>query len=262
MRVNACSRQGEGECGGEGTRRIAHPFESTARLCCGPAEIWTIFRSFGFFTGRSKKGQTALLLRIEKRDRHTRFVFRVEHSPSTRDDVLTRAAIANLTAFTTAHAGPVAPVRNGPKAVLKATDVPFPLAVSTIENVAMQPAWMTLSPSSIQAPTIFLNGAISGQADRPHYTRQQISTFYPFCSKKIASRLTCPLEFNVALKRPHCWQPGWYGHIRGEPDAGRAPKVLRADLQRAVLPEGTDGLQTERGGCSAVPEVENAVDVD
>ena len=33
----------------------------------------------------------------------SRLVFRVDHSPSTRDDVLARAAIAKLTAFTTAH---------------------------------------------------------------------------------------------------------------------------------------------------------------
>ena len=46
--VNPCSRRGEGGCGGEGTRRIAHPFESTTRVCCGPVEIWAIFRSFKF----------------------------------------------------------------------------------------------------------------------------------------------------------------------------------------------------------------------
>ena len=48
-RVNACSRRGKGGSGGEGTRRIAHPFKSTARLCCGLVEIWTTFRSFSFF---------------------------------------------------------------------------------------------------------------------------------------------------------------------------------------------------------------------
>ena len=41
-----------------------------------------------------------------------------------------------------------------------------------------------------------------------------------------------------------------------------APEVLRADLRRAVLPDGADGLQTERGGRSAAPEVSNAMDVD
>ena len=185
---------------GVGTRRIAYQFESTARLCCGPVEIWTVFRSFrSLWADRRRVGR--LTSAFEKRDRHTRLAFRGEHGPSTRNGVLTRAAIAKLTAFTTAHAGLVAPVRNGSKAVLKATDVPFPLAVSTIENVTTQPAWMTLSPSPIQAQTIFLNGATSGQTDRPHYTRQQISTFHPSCSKKFASRLTCPQEFNPALKQ-------------------------------------------------------------
>ena len=49
---------------------------------------------------------------------------------------------------------------------------------------------------------------------------------------------------------------------RDKLDARRAPEVLRADLQRAVLPDGADSLQTERGGRSAAPEVGNAVDVD
>ena len=57
-RANACSRRGEGGCGGEGTRRIAHTFESTARLFCGPAEIWTTFRSFRIFTRANRKGRT------------------------------------------------------------------------------------------------------------------------------------------------------------------------------------------------------------
>ena len=35
--------------------------------------------------------------------------------------------------------------------------VPLPLAVRIINNVAPQSAWMTLSPSSIQAPTIVRN---------------------------------------------------------------------------------------------------------
>ena len=45
-------------------------------------------------------------------------------------------------------------------------------------------------------------------------------------------------------------------------DARRAPEVLRADLQRAILPDGADSLQTECGGRSAAPGVGNAVDVD
>jgi len=49
---------------------------------------------------------------------------------------------------------------------------------------------------------------------------------------------------------------------RDKLDAGRAPEVLRADLDRAVLPDGCDTLETERGGSSAAPEVGNAVDVD
>ena len=49
---------------------------------------------------------------------------------------------------------------------------------------------------------------------------------------------------------------------RDELDAGRAPEVVRADLQRAFLPDGTDRLQTERAGRSAAPEVGNAVAVD
>ena len=53
-RVNAGSRRAGG-CRGQGTRRIAHPFESTARLCCGPAEIWTIFRSCRFFTRANRR---------------------------------------------------------------------------------------------------------------------------------------------------------------------------------------------------------------
>lgn len=42
-------------CGREGTRWITHPFESTARLCCGPAEIWRIFRSFRPFTRANRE---------------------------------------------------------------------------------------------------------------------------------------------------------------------------------------------------------------
>ena len=49
---------------------------------------------------------------------------------------------------------------------------------------------------------------------------------------------------------------------RDKLDAGRAPGVLRTDLQWAVLPDGADSLQTERGGRSAAPEVGDAVDVD
>ena len=49
---------------------------------------------------------------------------------------------------------------------------------------------------------------------------------------------------------------------RDKLDAGRAAEVLRADLHRAVFPDGGDTLQTERGGGSAAPEVGNAVDVD
>lgn len=42
-------------CGGKGMKWITHPFESTARLCCGPAEIWTIFRSFRPFTRANRE---------------------------------------------------------------------------------------------------------------------------------------------------------------------------------------------------------------
>ena len=45
-------------------------------------------------------------------------------------------------------------------------------------------------------------------------------------------------------------------------NAGRASEVLRVDLQRAVFPDGADGLQTERRGRSTAPEVGTAVDVD
>ena len=46
---------------------------------------------------------------------------------------------------------------------------------------------------------------------------------------------------------------------RDKLDAGRASGALRADRQR---PDGADGMQTERRGRSAAPEVGNAVDVD
>lgn len=42
-----------------------HPFESTARLCCGPAEIWTIFRSFRPFTtaNRGRVGHKIFIIK-------------------------------------------------------------------------------------------------------------------------------------------------------------------------------------------------------
>ena len=49
---------------------------------------------------------------------------------------------------------------------------------------------------------------------------------------------------------------------RDELDTGRASEVLRAGLQRAVLPDGVDRLQAEHVGRSAAPEVGNDVDVD
>ena len=55
---------------------------------------------------------------------------------------------------------------------------------------------------------------------------------------------------------------GTSGGSRAELDAGRAPEVLRVGLQRAVLPDDADRLQTKRGGRSAVPEGDNAVDVE
>ena len=125
-------------CGGEGTRRIAHPFESTARLLCGPAEIWTTFRSFRIFTRANRRRVGRRTSACRKPERHTRLVFRVEHSPSTRDDVLARA---KLTAFTTAHSIDYwCQSENGSKTVRKWTHVPLPLAVRTIENVKPQPA--------------------------------------------------------------------------------------------------------------------------
>ena len=56
-----------------------------------------------FYESQIEEGSDARLLRVEKRERHTRLVFKVEHSPSIRDDVLAHAVIAKLTAFTTAH---------------------------------------------------------------------------------------------------------------------------------------------------------------
>ena len=49
---------------------------------------------------------------------------------------------------------------------------------------------------------------------------------------------------------------------RDKLDARRATEVLRVDFQQGVLPDGTDSLQTERGGRSAAPEVGDAVDID
>ena len=54
VRVNPCSRRGEGGVGGEGTRRIAHPFESTARLCCGLAENWSSSYFLGELIGEGR----------------------------------------------------------------------------------------------------------------------------------------------------------------------------------------------------------------
>ena len=71
--VNACSRWGEGGCGAEGTRR-KRTRSNRPQGCAG---------------GRRRFGRS--------------FVFRVEYSASTRDDVPARAAIAKLTVFATAH---------------------------------------------------------------------------------------------------------------------------------------------------------------
>ena len=225
---------------------------------------WRFGRSSGhsdFLRELIEGGSDVWLVRVGKPGRHTRLVFRIEYSPSTPDDVLARAAIAKLTVLTTCH---------GIDYLCQSeNESERDVCTFTISRKANRERHTAVD---LDDSVALIDPSSKDLLKWRNFRASRLTTLYMITNKYVpsflleqtASRLTCPLEFNPALKqapllatRMVCTRP-----VAAEAKLTPGGELRSLERIFSGLPYGADGLQTERGGRSAAPEVGNAVDID